>query len=369
MSDRLLVATRKGLFDLRRTKMGWKIQNTSFLGDHVSAVLRDPRDGSLYAGLNHGHFGCKMQRSDDDGKTWNEIGCPAYPEGEVIHAPEWNVDKQPKPASLELIWILEPGGDNQQDTIWAGTIPGGLFKSNDKGATWELVRPLWDREERKEWFGGGFDRPGIHSIYLRPGRPDHMTVGVSCGGVWRSNDAGKNWELLGSGLRAEYMPPERQGELAIQDPHRIAACASAPDTMWVQHHNGIFKSIDGANTWTEITNVKPSVFGFGVVVHPRKPDTAWFAPAIKDEKRIPVGGQLVITRTRDGGKTFEQLTSGLPQEHCYDLVFRHALDIDNNGDRLAFGSTTGSLFASDNQGDHWEHVSAHLPPIYAVRFA
>lgn len=368
MSDRLLVATRKGLFDLRRTKMGWKITNASFLGDHVSAVLRDSRDGAIYAGLNHGHFGCKMQRSDDDGKSWTEITPPKYPEGEIVHAPDFGFDKKPRPASLELIWILETGGPDETGRIWAGTIPGGLFLSNDRGANWELVRSLWDRDERKEWFGGGFDSPGIHSIFLRPGKPEHITVGVSCGGVWQTTDGGKNWDIFGQGMRAEYMPPERQGELAIQDPHRIVACASAPDTMWIQHHNGIFKSTNCARSWTELKDIKPSVFGFGVAVHPQSPDTAWFAPAIQDQKRIPVGGQLVITRTRDGGKTFEQLTNGLPQDHCYDLIFRHALDIDDSGDRLAFGSTTGSLFASDNQGDQWEHISAHLPPIYAVRF-
>jgi hypothetical protein len=58
----------------------------------------------------------------------------------------------------------------------------------------------------------------------------------------------------------------------------------------------------------------------------------------------------------------------LPQQHAYDIVYRHGLDIDAAGETLAFGSTTGNLWVSDDQGDHWQQVSASLPPIYCVRF-
>jgi hypothetical protein len=137
----------------------------------------------------------------------------------------------------------------------------------------------------------------------------------------------------------------------------------------VQHHNGIFISSDEGKTFTEITGVEPSAFGFPVVVHPREPDTAWFVPEIKDEKRIPREGKLVVTRTRDGGKTFDALTKGLPQTHAYDVVYRHALVLDEGGERLAFGSTTGGLWVSEDQGDSWTCVTHTLPPVYAVRFA
>jgi hypothetical protein len=139
--------------------------------------------------------------------------------------------------------------------------------------------------------------------------------------------------------------------------------------MWVQHHNGIFVSSDTGRTFKEITDVKPSVFGFAVVVHPRDPDTAWFVPEIKDEKRIPSDGKVVVTRTRDGGRSFEVLSRGLPQRHAYDVVYRHALAIDATGERLAFGSTTGGLWVSEDAGDSWACVTHTLPPVYAVRFA
>lgn len=147
----------------------------------------------------------------------------------------------------------------------------------------------------------------------------------------------------------------------------MVQCAGAPDRLWVQHHCGIYISRDASESWQDV-KAQPSSFGFGVVVHPREPDTAWFVPGIKDEKRIPVDGKLVVTRTRDGGKSFDVLRKGLPQSHAYDLVLRHALAIDRSGDRLAFGSTTGGVWVSEDQGDSWANVSHSLPPVYAVRF-
>ena len=148
----------------------------------------------------------------------------------------------------------------------------------------------------------------------------------------------------------------------------MVQCAAEPDCFWVQHHNGVFRSTDAGRTFTECKDIEPSVFGFPTAVHPMDPNTAWFVPAVKDEMRVPVDGKVVVTRTRDGGKSFETLREGLPQEHAYDLVFRHALDVDGTGDRLAFGSTTGALWTTDDQGDSWQLFSAHLPPVYCVRF-
>jgi hypothetical protein len=169
-------------------------------------------------------------------------------------------------------------------------------------------------------------------------------------------------------MRAEYAPPEQTHDPIAQDVPCLVQCRAAPERMWVQHHNGIFASSDESQTFTEITGVEPSTFGFAVAVHPSDPDTAWFVPEIKDEKRIPREGKLVVTRTRDGGKSSEVLSKGLPQSHAYDVVYRHALALDETGERLAFGSTTGGLWVSEDQGDSWAYVTHTLPPVYAVRF-
>jgi photosystem II stability/assembly factor-like uncharacterized protein len=194
----------------------------------------------------------------------------------------------------------------------------------------------------------------------------HVSIGVSTGGVWITRDGGKSWNLCGKGMRAEYVPPEMTYDPNTQDAHLLVQCRANPDVMWVQHHNGIFKTTDAAASFTEIENVKPSAFGFAVAVHPDDPDTAWFVPAVKDEKRYPLEGRVVVNRTRDGGKSFETLTRGLPQEHAYDLVYRHALDVCEQGKRLVFGSTTGSVWVSEDAGDSWQTVSSNLPPVYAV---
>ena len=182
-------------------------------------------------------------------------------------------------------------------------------------------------------------------------------------------DSGETWDIKTQGMFAAYMPPEGREDPLTQDPHCMVQCHADPDVLWVQHHNGVFKSTNRAQQWQEITAVQPSVFGFAVAVHPADPDTAWFVPAVKDECRIPVDGKLVVARTRDGGKTFEVLRQGLPQEHAYDLIYRHALDVDGSGERLAMGSTTGSLWTSEDAGDHWSAAALNLPPIYQVCFA
>ncbi|MBW7906834.1 MAG: exo-alpha-sialidase [Phycisphaerae bacterium] len=368
MSERLLVGTRKGLFILRPRMGAWSIDTTAFLGDQVPMLLPDARDGTLYAALNLGHFGGKLHRSDDGGRTWVEAAVPAYPprpEDADDRCPMRNV---PIPWKLELLWSLEAGGADQPGLLWCGTIPGGLFRSPDRGGSWELVRSLWDHPARREWFGGGYDYPGMHSICVDPRNPRHVTVGVSCGGVWRTPDAGETWECRATGMFAEYAPPEHRNNPHIQDPHRVVQCPAAPEHLWAQHHNGVFRTVDGGRLWREVPNVPPSRFGFAVAVHPREPETAWFVPARSDERRIPVDGRVVVTRTRDGGRSFDVLSQGLPQEHAYDLTYRHGLDVDGSGARLAFGTTTGSLFVSEDAGDHWQCVSTHLPPVLCVRF-
>jgi hypothetical protein len=371
MSKRLLVATRKGLFSVERTGANgcpWTITGAAFVGDHLPMVLPDARDGSVLAVLHHGHFGSKMHRSRDGGATWQECAIPVYPEkpaGEVDLDP-WR--KTPREWRLEMIWCLEAGNADQPGLVWCGTLPGGLFRSDDGGDSWQLVRSLWDNPKRKEWSGGGADFPGIHSICVDPRDGQRVSVGVSCGGVWQTSDGGASWNCRADGMWASYTPPEHKYYPNIQDVHRLVQCPSEPECLWAQHHNAVFRSTDGAASWQDVTNIQPSVFGFAVAVHPNDHETAWFVPAIKDERRIPVNGQVVVARTRDGGKTCEVLRRGLPQEHAYDLTYRHGLDVDETGQSLAFGSTTGSLWVTDDGGDSWQQVAGHLPPIYCVRF-
>jgi len=345
MGHRLYVGTRKGLFTLERETGPWEIKDVDFLGEPATMFLQDPRDGTLYTSLTLGHFGVKLHRSTDRGQTWHECAVPVYPKGAEYGMGPFVPEDGPrtKPASLTEIWALESGGHDEPNLLWAGTIPGGLFRSQDRGSSWQMVESLWNREERMEWFGGGKEDPGIHSICVDPKDNRHVAVGISCGGVWVTPDGGDSWSCQGDGLKATFMPPNLMYDPNIQDAHRLAQCPANPDVMWIQHHNGIFHTNNGAKSWYQIESVQPSTFGFSVCAHPSDDQTAWFVPEISDECRVPVDGQMVVTRTRNGGKTFDVLRDGLPQQNCYDIVFRHGLDVDSSGERLAMGSSTGGL--------------------------
>jgi hypothetical protein len=356
MNDRLLVGTKKGLFEVRRQRGDWSIARTCFLGDPISMLLADRRDGALYAAQALGHFGVKLQRSRDQGETWLELSAPAFPKADADGA------------SVSYLFCLEAGGSDQPGWIWCGTIPGALFLSTDHGESWALNQALWNVPERKQWMGGGFDQAGVASICVDPRDAAHITIGVSTGGVWTTGDGGAHWRAASEGMYAEYYPPPRNKAPEVQDIHRLVQCPAAPDTMWVQHHNGVFRSTDAARSWHEVTTIRPAKFGFAVAVHPNDPDTAWFVPGVKDECRVPVDARLVVARTRDGARSFEVLAEGLPQNHAYDLVYRHALAVDDTGTRLAMGSTTGHLWLSENGGDAWTLLAGNLPPVSCVRF-
>jgi hypothetical protein len=353
MDDRAWVASKKGLFELRRSGDGWAIARASFAGDPVTMVLPPNSSGRMLAALNLGHFGVKLHASDDAGENWHEVDTPSYPpQPQDVQGPPWK---------LAQIWSLEAVGD----TVLAGTLPGGLFQSRDSGETWELDATLWNRPERVAWAGGGYDVPGIHSICPHP--DGSVLVGVSCGGVWVTPGAGETWHQSANGMRAAFVPPDQAFDPNVQDPHSIVRCLSHPEVLWCQHHNGIWRSGDAGAGWTEVVDVPVSNFGFAVAVHPADPQCAWFVPLASDVCRVPVNAALVVNRTRDGGATFETLRMGLPQTDNYDVVYRHGLAVDSSGQCLLMGSTTGGLWASEDSGDSWIDVPARLPPIYAVR--
>jgi hypothetical protein len=366
----LLVGTRKGLFVVKNKQ----IAAHHFQGEPVSQILVDERSKDWFVALNLGHFGVKLHKSVDEGQTWTALAAPAFPTKPVAGEADFAAYKDdPTPWNVELVWSLIAGGVDEPNTLWAGCIPAGLFKSTDGGQSWALNMPLWRDPRRQLWFGGGYDLAGIHSIIVDPRNSQHVTLGVSCGGIWQTFDAGDSWTLTALGMKSDYTPPNMAEDQNTQDPHCLVACEASPGVLWVQHHCGIYSSTNGGNLWqhisTSTSNRFPSVFGFAVAADPSNPLRAWFVPAIKDERRYPVDGKLVVTRTDDGGKTFQAFSKGLPQTHAYDLVYRHGLAVAPNGQDLAMASTTGSLWVSADAGERWQTISQHLPPVAVVKFA
>lgn len=355
--DELILGTRKGLLV---TDLAGEVKREFHLGVPVSYAAVDPRTGVWWAAVDHGHWGQKLHRSKDGGVTWEEIPAPQYPEGEVVG--------EGKPATLSYIWYIAPGGDDEPNRLYMGTEPGGLFVSDDGGDTWYLCESLWNHPTRKEgWFGGGRDHPGLCSLVVDPRDSKHIHVGISVGGVYESKDGGATWEPRNKGLRADFLP-NPYAEVG-HDPHFMTSSPANPDVFWQQNHCGVFRTVDAGQTWTDVSqsNGGPVKFGFPIAVDPQNADVAWVVPAISDEMRLAVNRSLCVARTDDGGQTWQDFRAGLPQKHCYDVVFRHALDLAD--DRLAFGSTTGSVYLSADRGESWRCLGQDFPPIYSVRFA
>jgi photosystem II stability/assembly factor-like uncharacterized protein len=397
MSDQILLATKKGTLLLDRTNGRWTPRPIAHGGLSVSYAARDPRDGTLWAAMDHAHWGPKLSRSKDGGATWENLTQIAYPKGARFveqHLPSPSDDpaeamKKPqtcKDATLRKVWVMAFGGAEEPGVIHAGTLPGGLFTSRDAGDSWELNLPLWNHESRggdlwggkapssRNLWGGtpaamayGEFVPGIHSVVVDPRDSKHIYVGVSCAGIAETTDGGRTWRSANEGMTNDYLPPDQQVEWG-HDPHFVTLCKSHPDRMWQQNHSGVFTSADGGRNWSKVS--KPDVqvhFGFPVAADAKDPNSAWLVPAKADSERMSVEGGLFVARTSDGGKSWQQFREGLPQEHCYDIVYRHALDA--SGDRVCFASTTGNVYVSEDRGESWRCVGHNFPPVHSVRFA
>jgi photosystem II stability/assembly factor-like uncharacterized protein len=392
MAERILVGTRKGTFIVEKVGGRWKAALAGHAGVGVNFVARDPSSGALWALLGHGHWGAKLSRSRDDGRTWEDApGQIKYPEGARYisgfvpgeePAADEGVTRSPdfKDATLLKLWTVGFGGDGR---IYVGTIPGGLFVSSDGGESFELNRPLWNHESRggdlfagegtgmTHWFGtpaseGGEFAPGIHSVAVDPRDPKRVLVAISTAGVLETTDGGQSWRGRNVGMLNDYLP-DPAAEWG-HDAHFVALCPAQPDNVWQQNHSGVFYSSDGAATWTRVSDQSKGVhFGFPVAADEKDGRVAWLVPGHSDNQRMAIDGGLFVARTQDGGKTWEQLREGLPQECAYDVVYRHALH--NKNGTLAFGSTTGNLYVSEDRGESWRSVGNNLPPIYSVRFA
>lgn len=356
----LLVGTSKGLVVYKRRDKEWIYSEVHFLGFPVSQVYVHPFTDMWWVALSHRHWGPKLHCSKDCGTSWENISSPVYPSDAML--------KNNQPASIRTIWAISHGGEDNPDDLYLGTEPGGLFYSSNRGKDFELVKGLWDHPSRKkEWFGaGGTHFPGIHSIIVDPRDNDHILVGISIAGVFASYDKGKNWQAQNEGLRADYLPNPivKVGH----DPHRMIQCHAHPDIIWQQNHCGVYKSTNTGKSWIEVSEELGKVYyGFALAVDPGDADKAWVIPAQSDELRVATNLQLSVSRTEDGGGSWATLNQGLPQSACFDIVFRHALAI--MGPTLAFGTTTGNLFLSEDEGDSWKCLNHFLPRIHVVCFA
>jgi photosystem II stability/assembly factor-like uncharacterized protein len=352
----LLVGTMKGAFIFRGAgRREWEVGGPYFPGSAVYALAYDSRGARhrIWAGPNSMHWGGMLQSSDDFGKTWT------IPEEANVKFPEGTG------AALKQIWQIVPGREAEPDTLYCGVEPAALFVSRDAGGTWSLVDGLWNHPHRPRWQPGGGGLC-LHTILLDPERGDSMRVAISTGGVYATDDGGTTWRPSNKGVRADFLP-EKYPEFG-QCVHKVVQAKRKPDRMFLQNHWGLYRSDDRGENWTDIANGVPSDFGFPMAIHPENPDCAWIVPLESDQFRCTPEGRLRVYRTRDAGAGWQALSTGLPQDGAYETVLRDALAVDTlKTPGVYFGTRSGKLFGSADEGETWATLADGLPPVIAVK--
>ena len=368
----LLIATRKGAWlmhgDAARKK--WRVDGPHYLGHVVSQLALDPRDGrTLLAAAKTGHLGPTVFRSTDRGRSWKEARRPPAfakaPEGEQGRA-------------VDHTFWLTPGHRDETGVWYAGTSPQGLFRSDDGGVTWDPFSSINDDMQYRKWMGtvqdGTPDGPKLHSIIVDPRDSAHMVFGMSGGGVHESKDGGKSWRLIIDGMEVVEGFNFDRADPTFHDPHCVRICPSNPDRLYQQNHCGIYRR-DGAGAWVRIGNNMPKKVGdvgFPLVVHPRDDNTVWVFPMDGTTvwPRTSPDGKPAVYATRNGGKTWQRLDAGLPANQAWWTVKRQAMTGDTQDPvGLYFGTTSGELWMSRDEGRKWNRIAQHLPEIYAVEAA
>ena len=366
----LMVATRKGAWLYRGDagRSNWQADGPHFLGQIIHHLVLDPRDGkTMLAAASTGHLGPTMFRSDDYGRTWEEAKRP----------PAFEKSANGKGRSVKHTFWLTPGHASERGVWYAGTSPQALFRSEDGGATWAPVPGvnndpaivgLWGDEQ-----GGTPDGPTLHSINVDPRDPNHLYFGMSSGGVRESRDGGKSWGILIDGL--EVVEGFDATNVAFHDPHCVRLCPSNPDRLYQQNHCGIYRLDRPSTEWIRIGRSMPREvgdIGFPMVVHPRNADTCWV---------LPMDGQMVWPRTspegkpsvyvtRNAGASWQRKSKGMPQSQAWWTVKRQAMTADAQDPvGLYFGTTSGELWGSRDEGEEWGIIARSLPEIYAVEIA
>jgi photosystem II stability/assembly factor-like uncharacterized protein len=366
----LLVATRKGawLFHGDGSRRAWRAEGPHFLGHTISQLVLDPRDRrTLLAAAKTGHLGPTVFRSTDLGRTWKEAARP----------PAFAKAADGKGRTVDHTFWLTPGRASEPDVWYAGTSPQGLFRSPDGGVTWEPFSSINDDPRFREWMGtvqdGTPDGPKLHSVILDPRDERHLYFAMSGGGVHESLDGGQTWRALLKGL--EVVEGFDVATPTFHDPHCIRLCPTNPDRLYQQNHCGIYRIDRPSDTWVRIGKAMPKRvgdIGFPLVVHPRDDDTAWVFPMDGTSvwPRTSPEGKPAVYATRNGGKSWQRLDAGLPRSQAWWTVKRQAMTGDAQDPvGLYFGTTSGELWMSRDEGRRWSCLARHLPEIYAVEAA
>lgn len=378
----LIVATRKGIFFAagNHDRTAWQLHEPVFLGHIINHAVLDPRDGTtLLAGARTGHLGPTIFRSLDGGRSWLEATRPpAFDKAAPGETPR---------VVSHTFW-LSPGHASEPGVWYAGTSPQALWVSHDSGDTWQSVRGFNDHPDygirTEDPQGGTPDGPVLHSIIVDPRDPAHMYFGLSGGGVYETRDKGESWDVLNRGMAVTAADPSgvpfeapptsiEWEEIGPQhDPHLVRMHPADPDILYQQNHCGIYRIERPANTWDRIgVNMPADVgdIGFVVGVHPRETGTCWVFPMDGTDvwPRTSPDGRPAVYVTRDHGATWQRQSTGLP-ERAWFTVKRQCMSVDEEDPvGIYFGTTSGEIWGSNDEGAQWRCLIQHLPEVYSVQ--
>ncbi len=347
----LLLGTKKGAFILEsdETRKTWSMRGPFCACWPINHVIGDTASGRIYAGGGGEWFGPAVWQTSDFGETWSHSSAGLeYDEGET---------------PVKSVWSLA----RSNGTLHVGVEPAGLFRSHDDGQSFIHVDGLQKHPSREHWAPGAGGLI-LHSLVPHPDDPDQMWIGISAAGVFYTADGGATWEPRNKGTRADFMPEGQRYPEFGQCVHCLIMAAGRPDRLYQQNHCGMYRCDDGAAQWQSIEDGLPSSFGFPAAAHPRDPDVLFLLPLNGAEQgRYVPDARAAVWRTRDGGRTWEDLREGLPQRNAYFGVLRQAMATDSL-DRAGvyFGTSSGELYASADEGDSWSCIASHLPPVYSV---
>lgn len=347
----LLLGTRKGTFILQSdaTRREWQLRGPFCETWPINHAIGDPETGAIHAGGGNAWFGPAVWTSTDLGETWTHSSEGiAYPAGTD---------------PISSVWSLAAA----HGTLHAGVEPAGLFRSTDGGASWTHVEGLRNHPTRPHWQPGGAGLI-LHSLVPHAADPARLWVAMSAVGVFHTEDGGTTWEPRNRGTRSDYMPEGQRYPEYGQCVHCLVNAPGGSDRLYQQNHCGMYRSEDGGVSWSSIEAGLPSSFGFPAAAHPRDPDTLFLLPLNGDTKgRYVPEARAAVWRTRDAGRTWQDLRAGLPQENAFFGVLRQAMATDAlEPAGVYFGTGTGALYASADEGDNWACIAQHLPPISSV---
>ena len=328
----------------------WKVSGPHLKGNEIYHMVYDRRNGAILASTTSGHWGPTVAISEDMGKTWKESKTPP---------------KFPKSSGLSVarVWHIKPASEDEPGVVYAGVEPACLFKSKDGGRSWKVNVSMMKQKTRKKWQAGGGGLC-LHTILQHPRRPNRMHIAISSVGTMRTDDGGESWRFQNRNVLAEFQP-NKYPEYG-QCVHKLATNPSKPDVIFHQNHCGVYRSDNAGEDWIDIRNNLPSRFGFPIAVDANEPGRAYVAPLEGDFSRIPPSGHFAIWGTDNSGKEWFKLDEGLPSMSYY-TVLRDGMVADQEDPcGLYFGTTTGQLYASRDQGNSWQNLSDWLPPVFSV---